>query len=162
MAFSRAVSWTVALHVRPGAVSLSKRSPSRGMTPRLFAARETRRSCKSAVSSAATLNAPNAIPNSPRRMRIAQRSCFATTQGHPLRHPPRRTIMTQQHADPIPKDVLDKLFPSPRPSPVAPFPGATSEATKALIALLKENHNKWHIFFNDSGESTCVYRAGDF
>ena len=60
--------------------------------------------------------------------------------------------MTQQRPDPIPEDVLNKLFSAPRLSLVAPFPGATLQATKSLIALLKENHNKWHIFFNDSGE----------
>lgn len=156
MDFPRAVSWTVALHVRSGAMSLSKRSASSGMTPPLFAARETKCLCRSLVSSAATPNALNAIPRNPGWMRISQSCCFAATRVrlrvHPLRHPTRRTIMTQQHPDPIPEDVLNKLFPAPRISPVAPFPGASVQTTKSLIVLLKENHNKWHIFFNDSGE----------
>lgn len=152
MAFPRAVSWTVALHVRSGAVNLSKRSASRGMTPPLLAARETNCLCKSLVSRATTPSALNTIPRNPSRTRISPSCCFAATQRHSsLRHPPRRTIMTQQYPDAIPDDILDKLFPPPRLSLVAPFPGATLESTKALIALLKENHNKWHIFFNDSG-----------
>ena len=161
MAFPRAVSWTVALHVRSGRVSWSKRSPSRGMTPPLFAARETKLFCRSLVSSAATPNALNTTPRKPSWTRISLSCCFAVILPS-LRHPPQRTIMTQQHPDPIPDDVLDKLFPSPRLSLVAPFPGATVEATKTLVALLKENHNKWHIFFNDSGEYPCTYTAGDF
>jgi len=162
MAFPRAVSWTVALHVRSGAVNLSKRSASRGMTPPLFAARETNCLCKSLVSSATTPNALNTIPRKPSRMCISPSCCFAATQRLSLRHPLRRTIMTQQHPDPIADDILDELFPPPRLSLVAPFPGASLEATKALIALLKENHNKWHIFFNDSGEYICANTAGDF
>jgi hypothetical protein len=162
MAFPRAVNWIVALHVRSGAMSLSKRSASRGMTPPLFAARETKCLCTSLVSSAATPNALNTIPRNPGWMRISQSCCFAATRVHTLRHPPRRTIMTQQHPDPIPEDVLNKLFPAPRLSLVAPFPGASVQATKCLIALLKENHNKWHIFFNDSGGCLCAYTAGEF
>lgn len=162
MAFPRAVSWTVALHVRSGAVSLSKRSVSRGITPPLFAARETNCFWRSLVSNATTPNALDTIPRNPRWMRISPSCCFASTQAHSLHHLPRRAIMTQQHPDPIPDDVLDKLFPPPRLSPVAPFPGASLEATKSLIALLKENHNKWHIFFNDSGECTCTCIAKDF
>ena len=162
MVFPRAVSWTVALHVRSAAVSLSKRSASRGMTPPLFAARSTKCLCRSFVSSAATPNALNTIPRNPRRVRISQSCCFAPTGAHPPPHYLRRTIMTQQHPDPIPEDVLNKLFPAPRLSLVAPFPGATVQATNSLVALLKENHNKWHIFFNDSGEYLCAYTAGDF
>ena len=157
MTFPRAVSWTVALHVRSGAVSLSKRSVSRGMTPPLFAARETNCLCRSSVSSATTPNALNTIPRNPRGMRISPSRCFAATRVHSSSASPcqtRQTIMAQQHPDPIPDNVLNKLFPPPRLSLVAPFPGATSEATKTLIVLLKENHNKWHIFFNDSGRYT--------
>ncbi len=162
MVFPRAVSWTVALHVRSAAVSLLKRSSSRGIIPPLFAARETKLLCRPSVSSAATPNALNTIPRNPGRVRISQSCCFAATRAQPPRHPPRRTIMTQQHPDSIPEDVLNKLFPAPRLSLVAPFPGATAQATKCLIALLKENHNKWHIFFNDSGEYLCAYTAGEF
>lgn len=161
MAFPRAVSWIVALHVRSGAVNLSKRSASRGTTPPLLAARETNCLCRSLVSSATTPNAPNTIVRNPSRMRISPSCCFAATQRHTLRHPPRRTIMTQQHPDTIPDDILDELFPPPKLSLVAPFPGATVESTKALIALLKKNHNKWHIFFNDSGKYTRT-NVGDF
>ena len=161
MAFPRAVNWTVALHVRSGAVSWSNRSVSRGMAPPLFAARETKCLCTLSVSSAATPKALNTIPRNPGRMRISQSCCFAATRVHPLRHPPRRTIMTQQHPDPIPEDVLNKLFPAPRLSLVAPFPGASVQATNCLIDLLKVNHNKWHIFFNDSGEYLCAYTVGE-
>ena len=162
MVFPRAVSWIVALHVRSAVVSLSKRSSSRGMTPPLFAARSTKCLCRPLVSSAATPNALNTIPRNPRQVRISTSCCFAPTRAHTPPHHPRRAIMTQQHPDPIPEDVLNKLFPAPRLSLVAPFPGATAQATKSLVALLKENHNKWHIFFNDSGEYLCTCTAGEF
>ena len=52
------------------------------------------------------------------------------------------------------EDKLDVLFPVPSPaapSPQAPgrLPGVTPESTAALRRTLKENHTKWHIFFND-------------
>ncbi|KAL6302568.1 hypothetical protein BKA93DRAFT_827272 [Sparassis latifolia] len=51
------------------------------------------------------------------------------------------------------KTNLDALFPAPYPppSPLSPgrWPGITQDSTLALGRLLKENHEKWHIFFND-------------
>ncbi|KAI1789889.1 hypothetical protein LXA43DRAFT_892066 [Ganoderma leucocontextum] len=50
------------------------------------------------------------------------------------------------------EEDLNKLFPvpTPAPSPQAParFPGTTLETTAALQKTLKDNHVKWHIFFN--------------
>ncbi|OCH85387.1 hypothetical protein OBBRIDRAFT_798234 [Obba rivulosa] len=50
---------------------------------------------------------------------------------------------------------LDKLFPvpSPPPSALSPqrLPGITHESGVAVSNLLKENHKRFHIFFNDKG-----------
>ena len=47
---------------------------------------------------------------------------------------------------------LNALFPvpSPAPSPQAPvrFPGITPDSAATLQKALKDNHVKWHIFFN--------------
>lgn len=53
-------------------------------------------------------------------------------------------------------DLLSVLFPLPftqthpsdAPSPLA---GVTYQSSEALVKLLKDNHVKWHIFFNDKG-----------
>lgn len=54
--------------------------------------------------------------------------------------------------------LIDKLFPAPTfssafTSPSAPTPnaGITPESTATLTRLLKENHKRFHIFFNDKG-----------
>ncbi|KAG8742800.1 hypothetical protein FRC10_000910 [Ceratobasidium sp. 414] len=54
------------------------------------------------------------------------------------------------------QDLLDKLFPAPSfasafTSPSAPTPnaGITPDSTAALQRLLKENHQRFHVFFND-------------
>ena len=52
------------------------------------------------------------------------------------------------------QDQLNSLFPTPPPAPpsaVAPgrHPGWTDESTKAVLDLLKDNHKKWHIYFNN-------------
>ncbi|EIW52976.1 uncharacterized protein TRAVEDRAFT_175105 [Trametes versicolor FP-101664 SS1] len=48
---------------------------------------------------------------------------------------------------------LDKLYtiPSHSPSAQAPkrFPGVTPESTATLLETLRDNHVKWHIFFNE-------------
>lgn len=48
---------------------------------------------------------------------------------------------------------LDFLFPVPSlpPSRLSPgrSPGVSAESTKTLQNVLKDNHIKWHIFFND-------------
>ena len=53
------------------------------------------------------------------------------------------------------EEKLDRLYPAPSPSPSvqAPrrLPGSTPESTSTLIKVLKDNHVKWHIFFNDKG-----------
>ena len=49
---------------------------------------------------------------------------------------------------------LDTLFPFPSPPPAfAPqrLPGISQETNAALVNALKENHTRWHIFFNDKG-----------
>ena len=55
---------------------------------------------------------------------------------------------------------LDVLFPlpSPPPSTLSPSatPGITHEAAETLVHLLKENHVKYHCFFNDMGFHKCV------
>ncbi|KAI6030051.1 hypothetical protein EDC04DRAFT_2714191 [Pisolithus marmoratus] len=47
---------------------------------------------------------------------------------------------------------LDSLFPVPAlpPSPLSPqrLPGTSVESTAALQDVLKDNHKRWHIFFN--------------
>ncbi|KAI0667411.1 hypothetical protein C8Q78DRAFT_982136 [Trametes maxima] len=54
------------------------------------------------------------------------------------------------HASP---ERLDKLYPIPThaPSPQAPrrLPGVTPQSTTALQKTLRDNHIKWHIFFNE-------------
>lgn len=50
--------------------------------------------------------------------------------------------------------ILEGLFPAPAsfpPSTLSPqaLPGTTSEAERALLAILKHNHQNHHIFFND-------------
>ncbi|KXN91334.1 Oxidoreductase AflY [Leucoagaricus sp. SymC.cos] len=41
--------------------------------------------------------------------------------------------------------------PSPPPSTLSPYqwPGVSPESTQALKEVLKDNHERWHIFFND-------------
>ncbi|KAI0337856.1 hypothetical protein BDW22DRAFT_1464375 [Trametopsis cervina] len=53
-------------------------------------------------------------------------------------------------------DQLAALFPSPH-SPIGPVPvpklqaGHTHQSTQTVLDLLKDNHKKWHIYFNDRG-----------
>ncbi|KAG8689628.1 hypothetical protein FRC09_012341, partial [Ceratobasidium sp. 395] len=53
------------------------------------------------------------------------------------------------------QELLDRLFPAPTfdsvfTSPSAPTPnaGITPESTATLQRLLKENHRRFHVFFN--------------
>lgn len=50
---------------------------------------------------------------------------------------------------------LDTLFPLPSLPPSAlspiPGPGVTRESAEALVRLLKENHTRFHCYFNDKG-----------
>ena len=49
---------------------------------------------------------------------------------------------------------LDALFPLPTPPPAfAPqrLPGITHGSSATLVKILKENHTRWHTFFNDIG-----------
>ncbi|CDO68532.1 hypothetical protein BN946_scf184998.g29 [Trametes cinnabarina] len=52
-------------------------------------------------------------------------------------------------------EELDSLFPLPSPyvSPQIParLPGITHASSKALVDALKDNHVKWHAYFNDLG-----------
>lgn len=60
----------------------------------------------------------------------------------------------------IPQDTLDALFPSavdkPRESIPFPYPRASAESAQTLVKLLKQNHEQFHIFFNDKGFHKCV------
>lgn len=51
--------------------------------------------------------------------------------------------------------TLDALFPLPVTSdqPYAPVlsPGQSADSAKALVETLKENHRRFHIFFNERG-----------
>ncbi|KAG6839980.1 hypothetical protein H0H93_004856 [Arthromyces matolae] len=54
------------------------------------------------------------------------------------------------------KSHVTDLFPvpsAPLPSLLIPkrWPGISLESTEALLDVLKDNHTRWHIFFNDSG-----------
>ncbi len=60
-------------------------------------------------------------------------------------------------------EQLDTLFPTPRPSPPSDFapdrhPGWDNESTETVLELLKDNHKRWHIFFNDMKFHKCVCR----
>ena len=60
-------------------------------------------------------------------------------------------------------NALNALFPVPSPPPfLCPprFPGITLEATNMLLEVLKENHERWHIFFNEKKFHKCVLRFG--
>ncbi|KAH7922285.1 hypothetical protein BV22DRAFT_1131586 [Leucogyrophana mollusca] len=52
-------------------------------------------------------------------------------------------------------EKLDLLFPQPSPPPTSlspqRWPGISVESTAALLAVLKDNHKKYHIFFNNMG-----------
>ena len=61
-------------------------------------------------------------------------------------------------------EQLKGLFPTPltfAPSPVLPPPtrhaGWSPESTEAVLTNLKENHTRWHIFFNEKHFHKCVY-----
>lgn len=67
------------------------------------------------------------------------------------------------------QEQLNALFPHPGdaepPNVVArrvPAPvrqaGWTDDSTKAVLTLLKENHQRWHIFFNDEHYHKYVSR----
>lgn len=65
------------------------------------------------------------------------------------------------------QEQLDALFPTPSPSPsgIAPtrLPGYDCQTTETLLELLKDNHKRYHIFFNDMGfhksvPFTALYR----
>lgn len=51
--------------------------------------------------------------------------------------------------------VLDYLFPAPSlpKSALSPshFPGISPESTQTLQEVLKDNHVKWHVFYNEEG-----------
>lgn len=53
------------------------------------------------------------------------------------------------------KETLNLLFPLPATSlqPLAPVltPGQSADSAEALVEILKENHKRFHIFFNDRG-----------
>ena len=57
--------------------------------------------------------------------------------------------------------TLDSLFPTPSlpPSPISParWAGVTPQTVQVLKNLLKDNYEKWHIFWNDRGYHKCVF-----
>ena len=64
-------------------------------------------------------------------------------------------------------EQLKALFPTPDPdfpTPVVPNPtrqpGWTHESTEALLNCLRDNHHRWHIFFNEKKFHKCVLRFG--
>ena len=58
---------------------------------------------------------------------------------------------------PTPRETLDELFPIPSAPTVADafrpayHPGHSADSAKSLVKLLKENHERFHIFFNNRG-----------
>lgn len=60
----------------------------------------------------------------------------------------------------LPGSELDALFPFPSlpPNVLSPsrYPGASPEAAAALTHVLKDNHTKYHIFFNHKRFHKCV------
>lgn len=65
----------------------------------------------------------------------------------------------------VPKETLDALFPLPPPfaamkgknHSILPAPGQTADSAQALVELLKENHKRYHIYFNDMGFHKYVH-----
>ncbi|KAI6013237.1 hypothetical protein EDC04DRAFT_2759433 [Pisolithus marmoratus] len=70
------------------------------------------------------------------------------------RFPKANSRMTS-HRNVIDEYYLDSLFPVPAlpPSPLSPqrLPGTSVESVAALQDVLKDNHKRWHIFFNHRG-----------
>ncbi|KIN98822.1 hypothetical protein M404DRAFT_156599 [Pisolithus tinctorius Marx 270] len=61
-------------------------------------------------------------------------------------------MVSDDHRSIIDERYLDSLFPVPTlpPSSLSPqrFPGTSVESVAALQDVLKDNHKRWHIFFN--------------
>lgn len=69
-------------------------------------------------------------------------------QPNPPQKPKFRAMATTESKD------LGFLFPLPAPPPAfAPqrLPGVTHKSSTKLVEILKENHTRSHIFFNDKG-----------
>lgn len=63
-------------------------------------------------------------------------------------------------------DELKALFAAPPPDapasvvpPPARHAGWTHASTEALLANLRDNHQRWHIFFNEKQFHKCVCRV---
>ena len=58
---------------------------------------------------------------------------------------------------------FDFLFPTPAAPPnlaaVARLSGITPQTVEALKRVLKDNHERWHIFFNDRRFHKYVYAS---
>ena len=58
------------------------------------------------------------------------------------------------------RSTFDSLFPTPAGPPVlaapARWPGITPKSVEVLKKVLKDNHERWHIFFNDKGHHKYV------
>ena len=63
--------------------------------------------------------------------------------------------MSTSIATPTPNQILDALFPVPRNGSTSYgttiHSGVSDETGKALVRLLKDDHERHHIFFNDRG-----------
>lgn len=63
--------------------------------------------------------------------------------------------MAEHRAPEFDHAKLDKLYTTPSHSPSAQAPtrfsGVTPESTATLLETLRDNHVKWHIFFNEKG-----------
>lgn len=70
-------------------------------------------------------------------------------------HHHQRKYHTMSTATATPEETLNVLFPLPVQTGTSfspnQSPGVTAEASIALVALLKDNHDRFHIFFNDRG-----------
>lgn len=59
------------------------------------------------------------------------------------------------------KRMLDSLFPTPTEPPSRTSParwaGITPNSVGVLKKVLKDNYQRWHIFFNDLGYEKCIY-----
>lgn len=48
-------------------------------------------------------------------------------------------------------DLLENLYPVPLSTGVAALPGPSEASARALLSVLKHNHQTHHIFFSDRG-----------
>jgi hypothetical protein len=86
----------------------------------------------------------------PRSVKVRKRQTMATA----IRNVFTRSKSTTAKIPP--PDITESLFPAPTrfpPSALSPhaLPGTSPEAEQTLLEVLKHNHQKNHIFFNEKG-----------